>query len=147
MTYANIQNISIRRNPLQRMFGLATVAVRAAGGGSGGGDSAGASSSSHSHEASFEGVDNAEQIREILQRRIRLHRDSGLGDPDDAHGDGDAAHAQAVAGTAAVPAHAVAGVAAAAPVHPHVAAARALLAEVSALRASGALTAYVRSRP
>jgi uncharacterized membrane protein YdbT with pleckstrin-like domain len=82
LTYANIQNISIRRNPLQRLFGLATVAVRAAGGGSGSGEHGG-SATAHTHEATFEGVDNGDQIREILQQRIRQHRDSGLGDPDD----------------------------------------------------------------
>lgn len=82
LTYANIQNISIRRNPLQRLFGLATVAVRAAGGGSGSAEHGG-SATAHTHEATFEGVDNSDQIREILRQRIRLHRDSGLGDPDD----------------------------------------------------------------
>jgi membrane protein YdbS with pleckstrin-like domain len=91
LTYANIQNISIRRNPLQRLFGLATVAVRAAGGGSGSGEHGGATS--HTHEATFEGVDNGDQIREILRKRIRMHRDSGLGDPDDVAGVSDAAPA------------------------------------------------------
>ena len=94
MSYANIQNISIRRNPLQRIFGLATVAVRAAGGGSGGSDHQGPGQGSHTHEALFEGVDNADEIRQILRERIRRHRDSGLGDPDDVHDDGaDTAHA------------------------------------------------------
>lgn len=92
LTYANIQNISIRRNPLQRLFGLATVAARAAGGGSGSGEH-GASATAHTHEATFEGVDNGDQIREILQRRIRMHRDSGLGDPDDVAEASDAAPA------------------------------------------------------
>lgn len=84
MTYANIQNISIRMNPLQRLFGLATVAVQAAGGGSGSTEHKGAGFGSHTHEALFEGVDNADEIRQILRQRIRMYRDSGLGDPDDA---------------------------------------------------------------
>jgi uncharacterized membrane protein YdbT with pleckstrin-like domain len=83
MTYANIQNISIHRNPLQRIFGLATVAVQAAGGGAGGTEHKGARSRGNTHEARFDGVDNADEIREILRQRIRRHRDSGLGDPDD----------------------------------------------------------------
>lgn len=87
MSYANIQNISIRRNPLQRMFGLATVAVRAAGGGSGASEHKGGGSGGHTHEAMFEGVDNADEIRSILRERIRRHRDSGLGDPDDVYDD------------------------------------------------------------
>lgn len=85
MTFANIQQISIRRNPLQRLLGLADVQVQTAGGGGSG------SSGGHSgqvgegmHEAFFRGVDNAEEIRTAIQERVRLHRDSGLGDPDDA---------------------------------------------------------------
>ena len=84
MSYANIQHISIRRNPLQRIFGLATVAVRAAGGGSGKPEP-GKGLGQQTHEALFEGVDNADEIREILRERIRRHRDSGLGDPDDVY--------------------------------------------------------------
>lgn len=83
MTYANIQNISIRMNPLQRLFGLATVAVQAAGGGAATGEHKGSRPGSHTHEARFDGVDNADEIRQILRQRIRMHRDSGLGDPDD----------------------------------------------------------------
>ena len=83
MTYANIQNISIRMNPLQRIFGLATVAVQAAGGGSGSTEHKGAGLGSHTHEALFQGVDNADEIRQTLRQHIRMHRDSGLGDPDD----------------------------------------------------------------
>jgi membrane protein YdbS with pleckstrin-like domain len=96
MTYANIQNISIRRNPLQRIFGLATVAVRAAGGGSGAMEQKGAGAGGHTHEALFDGVDNADEIREILRERIRRHRDSGLGDPDDVQ-DGDGTSAVLIA--------------------------------------------------
>lgn len=85
MTFANIQQISIRRNPLQRVLGLADVQVRTAGGGgasSGGGH--GAQVGEGMHEAYFRGVDNAEEIRAAIRERVRLHRDSGLGDPDDA---------------------------------------------------------------
>lgn len=83
LTYANIQNISIRKNPLQRLFGLATVAVQAAGGGSGSSEHGGSGLGRHTHEARFEGVDNSDTIREILRQRIRQYRDSGLGDLDD----------------------------------------------------------------
>jgi membrane protein YdbS with pleckstrin-like domain len=82
MTFANIQNISIRQNPLQRIFGISTVVVRAAGGGSATGEKGGGGT--RSHEATFEGVDNAEEIRNVIRERIRMHRDAGLGDPDDA---------------------------------------------------------------
>jgi membrane protein YdbS with pleckstrin-like domain len=115
MTFANIQNITIRQNPLQRFFGISTVAVRAAGGGSTTGGARKGSAGS-SHEATFEGVDNGEVIRDAIRARIRLHRDAGLGDPDEV---AVLEHASSGTDAAALP----------------VAAARRLLAEVRALRA------------
>lgn len=35
------------------------------------------------HEAYFHGVDNAEEIRAAIRDRVKLHRDAGLGDPDE----------------------------------------------------------------
>jgi uncharacterized membrane protein YdbT with pleckstrin-like domain len=84
MTFANVQNISIRQNPLQRIFGIADVAVRAAGGGGGSAGSASAAGGSASlREAAFRGVDNASEIRDLIRERIRHFRDAGLGDPDE----------------------------------------------------------------
>lgn len=81
MTFANIQQISIERNPLQRVLGIADVHVRTAGGGG--------HDDGHPwegmHEAFFRGVDNAEEIRTAIRERVRLHRGAGLGDPDDRH--------------------------------------------------------------
>ena len=79
MTFANIQQISIHQNPIQRLLGIADVHVRTAGGGGGEGGEKGESM----HEAYFRGVSNAEEIRTAIQERVRLHRDGGLGDPDD----------------------------------------------------------------
>jgi uncharacterized membrane protein YdbT with pleckstrin-like domain len=84
MTFANIQNVEVRQNPLQRILRIADVRVRSAGGGSGTSDSHGQMGDSL-HEASFHGVDNAEEIRAAIAERVRLHRDAGLGDPDDDH--------------------------------------------------------------
>lgn len=81
MTFANIQQITIHQNPIQRILGIADVHVRTAGGG-GSGDNSGKTGESM-HEAFFRGVDNAEEIRSAIQERVRLHRDGGLGDPDD----------------------------------------------------------------
>jgi uncharacterized membrane protein YdbT with pleckstrin-like domain len=84
MTYANIQQITIEQNPLQRLLGISDVQVRSAGGG------AVAKSASHPqvgegmHEAYFRGVADAEGIREEIRERVRRFRDAGLGDPDDA---------------------------------------------------------------
>lgn len=80
---ANIQNIAVRQGPLQRFLGIADVEVKTAGGGGksdfehkrGGGDPM--------HVAYFRGVDNAEEIRDLLREGVRAQRDSGLGDPDE----------------------------------------------------------------
>jgi membrane protein YdbS with pleckstrin-like domain len=73
MTFANIQEIRVRSGPIQTFLGLANVEVTSAGGG--------ANEDGHrsSHIASFEGVDNAPEIRDLLVERLRSYRDSGLG--------------------------------------------------------------------
>ena len=80
LTFANIQQISIRQNPLQRLLGISDVQVSTAGGGAGGKHEGVGESM---HEAYFRGVDNAEEIRGAIKERVRLHRDSGLGNPDE----------------------------------------------------------------
>ena len=110
MTFANVQQVGIRQGPLQRILGIADVHVTSAGGGSSqGGEGNGLGT--NMHEVFFRGVDNAPEIREAIRRRAHLHRDSGLGDPDDQyHGAEDLA--------------------------PALEAARGLLSEVRALRAA-----------
>lgn len=84
MTFANIQQITVRQGPLQRLLGIADVLVRTAGGGSGGGEN-GQQKGEHElmHLGFFHGVDNAGEIRDLIQERMRRLRDGGLGDPDD----------------------------------------------------------------
>lgn len=78
MTFANIQQVSIQQNPVQRLFGIADVKVETAGGG---GSSSGRSGhTEHLHEAYFHGVSNAGEIRDVILARVRLHRDAGLGE-------------------------------------------------------------------
>lgn len=87
MTFRNVQQISIQRNPLQRLLGIADLQVRSAGGGA-----PNQPGTSHgSHEVRFRGVENAEVIRESIRARLRHDPGAGLGDPDD----------EVVAGTAA----------------------------------------------
>lgn len=82
VTFANIQNISISQGPIQRLLGIADLRVDTAGG-------AGATGHSHhaaaqqAHVAWFRGVDNAPQVREVIQSRLRQWKDAGLGDHDD----------------------------------------------------------------
>ena len=81
MSFANIQNVSIRQGPLQRLFGIADVEVRTAGGGESE-QHGGHASSANMHLGYFRGVDNAEEIRDAILARVREARDTGLGDPD-----------------------------------------------------------------
>jgi membrane protein YdbS with pleckstrin-like domain len=86
VTFANIQNISISQGPIQRLLGIADLRVDTAGG-------AGAMAQSHhgmaqqAHVAWFRGVDNAPQVREVIQSRLRQWKDAGLGDHDDRSAD------------------------------------------------------------
>lgn len=84
MTYANIQNMTIRQGPLQRILRISDLEVRSAGGGA-----VTAEQKQHMgphddmHRSFFRGVDNAAEIRDLIRVRIPQHRDSGLGDPDE----------------------------------------------------------------
>ncbi len=80
VNFANIQNIAISQGPVQRVLGIADLRVETAGGG--------AASTPHNrhqpmenlHTAWFRGIDNASEVRELIQQRLRLLKDSGLGD-------------------------------------------------------------------
>lgn len=80
MTFANIQDLRITAGPLQGWLGLADLEVSSAGGG--GGASAGGhhGGTTNSHAARFAGVDNAQEIRDLIVERLRRYRDAGLGD-------------------------------------------------------------------
>jgi len=81
---ANIQNIAVRQGPLQRLLGIADVEVNTAGGGGKSDmESHKGKRSEPMHVAYFRGVDNADEIRDLLREGVRLQRDAGLGDPDE----------------------------------------------------------------
>ncbi len=84
MTFSNIQNVSIRQGPLQRLFGISDLEVRTAGGGgSQGGSGKNNEFSDNLHLGYFKGVANAPEIRDTILERLRRLRSAGLGDPDD----------------------------------------------------------------
>ena len=78
VNFANIQNISISQGPLQRVLQIADLRVDTAGGG--GGSSREQGRSENLHTAWFRGIDNANEVRELIQQRLRRLKDSGLGD-------------------------------------------------------------------
>ncbi len=79
MTFANIQEMTVSQGPIHRLLGIANLRVRSAGGGSPGPKGGMAA---ESHVASFHGVDNAEEIRDLILAHLRRLKDTGLGDPD-----------------------------------------------------------------
>jgi uncharacterized membrane protein YdbT with pleckstrin-like domain len=80
VTFANIQNISISEGPIQRVLGIADLRVDTAGGG---GATQGRQGLRNLHTTWFRGVNNAKEIRELMQERLRHLKDAGLGDHED----------------------------------------------------------------
>lgn len=82
VSFANIQNISLRQGPLQRLLGLHDLLITTAGGG-GSSPHHNAHGTESFHTGIFRGVDNAGEIRDLILSRLRELRGSGLGDPDE----------------------------------------------------------------
>ena len=80
VTFANIQNISISQGPIQRALGISDLRVDTAGGGSA---TQGKHATQTLHTAWFRGVNNASEVRELIQQRLRQFKDAGLGDHED----------------------------------------------------------------
>lgn len=97
MTYANVQELTVHQGPVQRLLGIADLKVRSAGGGT-------VQQEGHSvretHAGYFHGVDNAEEIRDLILAHLRGLRDAGLGDPDEVRGPGNASGVGGAAMTA-----------------------------------------------
>jgi len=80
MTFANVQEVSIHQGPLDRLFGIADVRVRSAGGGGGAGGHDRESEEKSGHIGYFRGVDGAPAIRDLILERLKKQRDAGIGD-------------------------------------------------------------------
>jgi len=83
MSFANLQQVEVSQGPLQRLLGIADVRVQSAGGG--GVSDHGKEIGESLHTGVFHGVDNAQEIRDLILERLRLFRHAGLGDPDETH--------------------------------------------------------------
>jgi len=124
MSFANLQQVEVKQDPIQRLLGLADVHVQSAGGGSGHQGHGKGETHDSLHTGIFHSVDNATEIRDLILERLRQFRQAGLGDPDDHH-------AQSTAGTPPAPALSADSAATNAET---LAAAREMLAEAQALR-------------
>lgn len=80
VNFANIQNIAISQGPVQRALGIADLRVETAGGGGAGNPHHQHQPTENLHIAWFRGINNASEVRELIQQRLRLLKDSGLGD-------------------------------------------------------------------
>lgn len=76
ITFANVQNLSVSQGPIQRALGLADLVVETAGGGAVRGKQ---QPGSNLHTASFRGINNAQEVKDLIQQRLRALKDSGLG--------------------------------------------------------------------
>ena len=85
INFANIQNIAISQGPLQRVLGISDLRLETAGGGGGGGRPE-QGRVENLHTAWFRGIDNANHVRDVIQQRLRLLKDSGLGDREEVAG-------------------------------------------------------------
>ena len=81
VTFANIQNVAVMQGPIQRALGLADLQVETAGGGSAHANQK--QVGQNLHVAWFRGIDNAEEVKVLIQDRLRKLKDTGLGDHDD----------------------------------------------------------------
>ena len=75
--FANIQNVSVMQGPIQRPLGIADLQVETAGGG--GARANEKQLGPNLHTAWFRGIDNAEEVKQLIQERLRALKDSGLG--------------------------------------------------------------------
>jgi len=81
ITFENVQNVSIRQGPIQRIFGISNLVVETAGGGG----ERRAHGHHHAQPASMhagliEGIDNPAELRELIMQRVRASKSAGLGD-------------------------------------------------------------------
>jgi uncharacterized membrane protein YdbT with pleckstrin-like domain len=84
ITFANIQNISVSQGPVQRALGVADLRVDTAGGST---INEAKNPGANLHTAWLRGINNTEEVRDLIQERLRRLKDAGLGDQDDSQHD------------------------------------------------------------
>jgi uncharacterized membrane protein YdbT with pleckstrin-like domain len=80
MSFANIQNVSVSRGPVQGLFGISDVVLKTAGGG---GSERMKGLKPDLHVAHFHGLRNADEVRELVLDLLRKAKTAGLGDADE----------------------------------------------------------------
>ena len=78
MAFKNIQNVTINQGPIQRLLGISDLVVQTAGGSSPATQGNQQQGVVSSHTGYFRGVDNAEDIRDVIMARLRKVKGAGL---------------------------------------------------------------------
>ncbi len=76
ITFENVQNVHVRRGPVQYFFGISTVVVETAGAAAGEGENHFAVG----NKAIMEGIDDPKKIRQLIMERVQRSKSAGLGD-------------------------------------------------------------------
>jgi uncharacterized membrane protein YdbT with pleckstrin-like domain len=70
LTFANVQNLRIRKGPIQQLFGIADVLVDTAGG-AGGGKGAENDGMERGHRGAIQGIENPTEIRDLVLNLLK----------------------------------------------------------------------------
>jgi membrane protein YdbS with pleckstrin-like domain len=76
ITFENVQNVLVRRGPVQYFLGISTILIETAGAS----ESEGDDKFAVGNKAIMEGIDNPEEIRALILEKVRRSRSAGLGD-------------------------------------------------------------------
>src|SRR5690606_30104077 len=76
ITFENVQNVHVRRGPIQYFFGIWTIVVETAGAT----EPEGASHFAVGNKAIMEGIDDPDRIRALILERVRRSRGTGIGE-------------------------------------------------------------------
>ena len=76
ITFENVQDIHVHRGPVQYFFGISTIVIETAGAAEGEGHNEFAVG----NKAIMQGIDNPDEIRDLILDRVRRSKTAGLGD-------------------------------------------------------------------
>ncbi|MBL8794876.1 MAG: PH domain-containing protein [Planctomycetia bacterium] len=85
LTYANVQHLEISQGPIGQMLGIANLVVRTAGGSGMAAMPNQPGAAMIGHRGNLKGIDNAEEIRDLINGHLKRFRQAGLGDPEERH--------------------------------------------------------------
>ncbi len=74
LSYANVQNIEVTQGPLERFFGFKSLTISTAGADTTPG-------AENSHLVTLVGLEQADEVRQLILTMLKQQRDSGLGEP------------------------------------------------------------------